>query len=77
MKISGFSFVRNGSKLYYPVRESIESMLPLCDEIYVAVGKGDPDDTSREDIASIGSDNNRYSLGRTLYGARCNPRNTD
>ena len=56
MKISGFSFVRNGSKLYYPVKESIESMLPLCDEIYVAVGQGDPDDTSREDIASIGSD---------------------
>lgn len=56
MKISGFSFVRNGSKLYYPVKQSIESMLPLCDEIYVAVGKGDPDDTSRDDILSIGSD---------------------
>jgi len=56
MKISGFSFVRNGSKLYYPVKESIQSMLPLCDEIVVAVGKGDPDDTSREDILSIGSD---------------------
>ncbi len=56
MKISGFSFVRNGSKLYYPVKESIESMLPLCDEIFVAIGKGDDDDTSRADILSIGSD---------------------
>ncbi len=56
MKISGFSFVRNGAKLYYPVRESIESILPICDEVIVAVGKGDPDDTSRQVIMDIGSD---------------------
>ncbi len=56
MKISGFSFLRNGSKLYYPVKESIESMLSLCDEVYVAIGKGDDDDTSKSDILSIGSD---------------------
>lgn len=56
MKISGFSFVRNGSKLYYPVKESIQSMLPICDEVIVAVGNGDADDTSRQDIMSIGSD---------------------
>lgn len=56
MKISGFSFVRNGSKLYYPVKESIQSMLPLCDEIVVAIGEGDADDTSRQDIMSIGSE---------------------
>ncbi len=54
MKISGFSFVRNGVKLYYPIREAIESILPICDEVIVAVGKGDADDRSREEIASIG-----------------------
>ncbi len=56
MRISGFSFVRNGVKLYYPVVESILSVLPLVDEFVVAVGKGDPDDTTRDAIAAIGSD---------------------
>lgn len=55
MKISGFSFVRNGEKLYYPVKESIESILPICDEFVVAVGDNDPDDRTRELIASIES----------------------
>ncbi len=54
MKISGFSFVRNGLKLYYPVVESIRSILPIVDEFVVAVGKGDPDDRTREAIAEIG-----------------------
>ena len=54
MKISGFSFVRNGDKLYYPVVESIRSILPIVDEFVIAVGKGDPDDQTREKIAAIG-----------------------
>lgn len=54
MKISGFSFVRNGIKLYYPVVEAIRSILPICDEFVIAVGKGDPDDTTRQAIESIG-----------------------
>ncbi|HOR29983.1 MAG TPA: hypothetical protein PLW71_01175, partial [Candidatus Syntrophosphaera thermopropionivorans] len=53
MKISGFSFVRNGIKLYYPVVESIKSILPICDEFVIAVGQGDEDDTTRESIASL------------------------
>jgi hypothetical protein len=53
MKISGFSFVRNGIKLYYPITEAIRSILPICDEFVVAVGKGDEDDTTREQIAAI------------------------
>ena len=36
MKISGFSFVRNAVKLYYPVAESIRSALPLVDEFVIA-----------------------------------------
>jgi hypothetical protein len=54
MRISGFSFVRNGQKLYYPVVESIKSILPICDQFVIAVGKGDADDTTREAIAAIG-----------------------
>jgi len=54
MKISGFSFVRNGVKLYFPVVEAIKSILPICDEFNIAVGKGDTDDYTREAIAGIG-----------------------
>lgn len=53
MKISGFSFVRNGLKLYYPVVESIKSILPIVDEFVVAVGNGDHDDNTRDMIAEI------------------------
>lgn len=56
MKISGFTFVRNATKLYYPVRESIESALGLVDEFIVAIGDCDPDDRTREEIDRIGSD---------------------
>lgn len=54
MKISGFSFVRNGDKLYYPVTEMIISILPICDEFIIAVGKGDQDDQTRDRILEIG-----------------------
>lgn len=53
MKISGFSFVRNGVKLYYPVVEAIKSILPICDEFIIAIGKGDEDDNTRELVAAI------------------------
>ncbi len=38
MRISGFTFVRNAIDLYYPVVESITSILPICDEFIVAAG---------------------------------------
>jgi hypothetical protein len=53
MRISGFSFVRNGIKLYYPVLESIRSVLPICYEFVIAVGRGDADDTTREEILAL------------------------
>ena len=56
MKISGFSFIRNATKLYYPVKPSIRSALDLVDEFVVAVGAGDPDDRTKEEIESIRSD---------------------
>ena len=56
MKISGFSMVRNATKLYYPIKEAIESILPICDEFIVAVGAGDDDDKTRERIKSIDSE---------------------
>jgi glycosyltransferase involved in cell wall biosynthesis len=53
VKISGFSFVKNGVKLYYPIVEAIKSILPICDEFVVAVGKGDEDDETKARIAAI------------------------
>jgi len=41
MKVSGFSFLRDGVRLGYPFEESIRSVLPLCDEFIVAVGHSD------------------------------------
>ena len=43
MKVTGFSFVRNAIKFDYPVFEAITSILPLCDEFVVAVGKSEDD----------------------------------
>lgn len=56
MRISGFSMVRNATKLHYPIAESIRSILPIVDEFVVALGKGDPDDGTRERIEAIGSE---------------------
>jgi hypothetical protein len=55
LRISGFSFVRNGLSLYYPVVESIQSILPICDEFVIAVGQGHEGDGTRDAIASLGS----------------------
>ncbi len=47
MKVSGFTFVRNAVRYDYPVVESIRSVLPVCDEIVVAVGRSDDDTLAR------------------------------
>lgn len=43
MKVSGFTIVRNGIYYAYPFREAILSILSLCDEMIVNVGKSDDD----------------------------------
>lgn len=39
--ISGFTLVRNAQILDYPFRESVLSLLPLCDEFIINCGKSD------------------------------------
>lgn len=51
MKVGGFTFVKNAIINDYPVVESILSILPLCDDLVVAVGKSDDD--TEELIRSI------------------------
>jgi hypothetical protein len=53
MKVCGFTIVRNALKYGYPVVESISSVLPVCDQFIVAVGKSE--DKTLELIQSIGS----------------------
>jgi hypothetical protein len=50
--ISGFTIVRNGVKLDYPIVPAIRSILDICDELVVNVGKSDDD--TRDLVASIG-----------------------
>jgi hypothetical protein len=51
MKISGFSYIRNGFTYEYPFLQSIQSILPICDEFVIAVG--DSTDGTREAIANL------------------------
>ncbi|MDX2195476.1 MAG: glycosyltransferase family 2 protein [Cytophagales bacterium] len=53
MKVSGFTFIRNAIIYDYPIVEAIQSIMPLCDEVVVAVGKSD--DNTRELIENINS----------------------
>ncbi|MDR2126211.1 MAG: hypothetical protein LBP63_05220 [Prevotellaceae bacterium] len=53
MKISGFSYVRNGFDYDVPFLEAIQSILPVCDAFVIAVG--DSNDGTREAIAALNS----------------------
>ncbi|MGM9510270.1 glycosyltransferase family 2 protein [Larkinella sp. GY13] len=54
MKVSGFSFIRNALQYDYPIVEAIQSILPLCDEFVIAVGRSE--DQTLSLIQSIQSD---------------------
>ncbi|MDP4186722.1 MAG: glycosyltransferase family 2 protein [Bacteroidota bacterium] len=54
MKVCGITFVRNARKYDYPVVESIQSILPVCDKFIVCVGNSEDDTLSL--IQSIDSD---------------------
>lgn len=74
MRLSGFTMVRNATRLYYPVREAIESILPICDEFVVALGQGEPDDRTAEEIARIRSD--KLRIIPTVWDLEAFPRGT-
>ena len=43
--VSGFTFIKNGLTLGYPILESVLSISPLCDEVIINVGFNDQDCT--------------------------------
>jgi glycosyltransferase involved in cell wall biosynthesis len=79
MKVSGFTFLRNGQKLGYPFVASIRSILPLVDEFVIALGPCD--DGTEKMVRDIGDPKIRiiptqwnermrgeYSVGGFVYG---------
>jgi hypothetical protein len=63
MKVAGFTFIKNAIKFDYPIVEAINSIMPLCDEVYVALGKSD--DETEELIKSI--DPHKIKIIKTLW----------
>ena len=51
MKVCGVSFGKNVAKFDYPIKEAIDSILPICDHFVVAVGASEDD--SLEIISNI------------------------
>src|SRR5256886_3287805 len=50
--VSGFTLVRNAVRLDYPIVPAIRSILDICDEVVVNVGRSD--DGTRDLVAGIG-----------------------
>lgn len=64
MRVSGFTFVRNGIIYDYPFRESIRSVLPLVDEMIVNVPASD-DDTYK---AVVEMNEPKIKIIQTVWG---------
>lgn len=63
MRISGFSFIRNGLKLHYPFVESIRSILPVCDEFVLVVGNSE--DGTRRTVENL--NNSKIKIIDTVW----------
>jgi hypothetical protein len=68
MKISGFSYVRNGFDYGVPFLEAFQSILPVCDEFIIAVG--DSGDGTRAAIENLRSD--KIKIIDTVWDTRLN-----
>jgi len=62
MRVSGFTFIRNALLYDYPIVEAIESILPVCDEVVVAVGASDD-----ETLQLIGSLGPKVRIVKTIW----------
>ena len=69
MKVSGFTFVRNGVRFGYPFVQSIRSILPIVDEFIAALGPSD--DGTDEALQAIGDP--RIRIIRTQWNDNLRP----
>ncbi len=63
MKVCGFTFVRNAVKYDYPVIESIQSVLPLCD--HFIVNAGNSEDETNVMLATL--NNNKVKVIHSIW----------
>ena len=70
MKISAFTFLRNAVINGFPFEESIQSILPLCDEYIAVVGRSDDDTLER--VKAIGDP--KIRIVETVWNERMNDR---
>ncbi len=75
VSISGFTMVKNADKLYYPIKASIASILPIVDEYVVALGDCDADDRTEQEILSLNSD--KIRIMRTKWDLSKYPNGTE
>ena len=79
MKVSAFTYVRNGLHFDYPFIESIRSVLPIVDEFIVVIG--DNFDGTREAVENIGDTkikiidtvwDDQLRSGGMIFAQQCN-----
>ncbi|MBK9271183.1 MAG: hypothetical protein IPM48_06270 [Saprospiraceae bacterium] len=75
MKISGFTFMRNTARFYYPFIESIQSILPIVDEFVIALGNCDAGDQTETLLSGIPSD--KIKVFHTVWDAEKFPDGTE
>jgi hypothetical protein len=63
MIVAGFTFIRNAIQYDYPIVEAIQSILPICNYVVVAIGNSD--DGTLDLIKSI--DNQKIRIIETIW----------
>ena len=67
--------IKNATKLYFPIKQSIESILPIVDEFIVALGDCDDGDETLREIESIKSD--KIKIINTVWDIKKYPNGTE
>lgn len=70
MKLSGFTFLRNGAKLGYPFLESIRSALPIVDEFVVALGECEDDTPAQLEQLAADEGKGKLRVIRTTWNTK-------
>jgi hypothetical protein len=65
MKVSAFTYIRNGFSFDYPFLQAIESVLPLVDEFIVVVG--DSYDDTRQAVQAINNFDKKIKIVDTIW----------
>jgi hypothetical protein len=67
--------VKNATKLYYPIKAVVASILPIVDEFVIALGDCDPDDRTREEVESLQS--SKVRIIDTVWDLKKYPNGTE